>query len=335
MKHFSIILVIAFSLAMSAFPAFANDVIISQKRLDFIAKNFDSSLGKIDSKGGAICVVQNGKTIFGRDFSDVSKDGFIKKFPLGNTSQTLVSLMLLAMEDYGIVAPTWKVYRHCSYFSDKCNASFSDLLSMRAGFDSRSDALVPNDASAEETFSIASQIMSATKASESFSRSRLSSALAGYALGYIFDKREKNMKKSFAACSDKYLFKPLKFSSPRFSSFNLSMFPATAYALSIEDIAKWLECETSKLPTISNATSIAFRRTSEDAKFSNGWLSSTENGIAFFVSADYWENCANVVAVFPAQNVAVAFIACSKDSKKASKLCADSLSKFIELLTNF
>ena len=310
--------------------------VLSQSQLNCISQNFRADLDLLGASSGAFCVVANGKTIYGRDFILKGDNKKIKKFPLGNTSQAMMSLMMLSMQSKGKVEGDWKVSRHCSYLSEKYKASFADFMSMRAGIDSHSDSLVPADSSAMDVLEIASQLAPTAKSGEVFSRSRLSSAVVGYALGYVFDKREKNMKKSFASASETFLFKPLNFIEPRFSSFNSPLFPATAYALCIADVSKWLECETSEKPSISTAVAISKRRESgrETEKFSQGWLASYEDGFRFFVSADYFENCANVVAVVPTENVAVAFFVSSKDSKKASKLCADSLSKFIEILTS-
>ena len=307
---------------------------LTQERLDAMAKDFRASIESLDASSGAMCVVANGKTIFGRDFILKGDKDKIKKFPLGNTSQALMSLMLASMESKGKLSSDWKVSRYCSYLNEKYKATFADFLSMRGGVDSHSDELLPPDSSSIETFEIASQLNPTSQSREIFGRSRLSATLAGYAMGYVFDKKEKNMKKSFASCSSEYLFKPLGFIEPRFSSFNLATFPATAYALCIADVAKWLECETSPMPQIATASAISKRREPihETEKFSQGWLVSYEKGMRFFVSADYWENCANVVAIFPATDVAVAFFVSSKDSKKSAKLCADSVSKIIEIL---
>ena len=307
---------------------------LTQARLTSISTEFRANLEKLDAPSGAMCVVANGKTIFGRDFILKGDSKKIKKFPLGNTSQALMSLMVVSMESKGKISGDWKISRYCSYLSQKYKTTFADFLSMRGGVDSHYDSLLPSDSSAIETFEIVSQLTPTSQSGDVFSRSRLSATVAGYAIGYVFDKKEKNMKKSFASCSTEYLFKPLGFIEPRFSSFNLATFPATAYALCIADIAKWLECETSQTPQFSSASAISKRREpmQESEKFSQGWLVSYEKGMRFFVSADYWENCANVVAVFPSLDVAVAFFVSSKDSKKSAKLCADSLSKIIEIL---
>lgn len=307
---------------------------LTQTRLGSVANDFLANLKAIDASSGALCIVADGKTMYGRDFILKGDSKKIRKFPLGNSSQALMSLMALSMESKEVMSVDWKVSRHCSYLNEKYKATFADFMSMRGGIDSHSDDLLPKDLSAMEVFEIASQLNPTAQSGEVFARSRLSSALVGYALGYIFDKKEKNMKKSFASCSKTFLFEPLKFIEPRFSSFNSPVFPATAYALCIADIARWLECETSQNPPIATATAISKRREPprESEKFSQGWLVSYEKGMRFFVSADYWENCANVVAIFPSVNVAVAFLVDSKDSKKSSKLCADSVSKIIEIL---
>ncbi len=326
LAFFCALLLSQLSLADNSSTSFEN-------KLNALAADFEKSLDELGAKGGAMCVVKSGKTIYGRDF--ISDEKKLIKYPLGNSSQALVSLMLVAMERDGRVGGDWKVSRHCSYLGDNFKATFFDLLSMRAGIDPRADSLLPRDASSEEVFSIAKQFPPIASAGELFEKSRLSAALAGYALGYIFNKSEKNMKKSFASCAEKYLFKPLDFSEPRFSSFDSSLFPATPFALSIIDISKWLECETSTSPKIAEASLVAKRRRSADSlvKFLNGWLTSTENGVEFQVCADYYENCANVIAIFPDRSLAVAFVARSKNAKDTPKLCANSLSKFVEILT--
>lgn len=331
---FFFVCALSFGASVSA-PSAEN---ISAARLDFISNEFLSGLREISADSGAMCVVSKGKTLFGKDFILRGDNAAVKKFPLGNTSQTLLSLMLSAMEKDGKIASDWKVARHCSYFrlGAQSAATFDDLISMRAGIDSHSDSLVPSDASAFELFEIAGQIPPVSAPKEYFSRSKLSVSLAGYAIGYVFDKSQKNMKKSFAACAKKYIFEPLKMSDPRFSSFDKPFFPATAFAFSIADCSRWLECETSKNPPVSSSSEISKRRLSRDAsdRFGGGWLASNEKGVHFFVSADYWEGCANVVAIIPSENLAAAFFAKSKDSKSASKLCADTLSKFLEMSVN-
>lgn len=318
----------------------------SAEKLAGLGESFRARLADCGASGGALCVVANGKVLYGRDFDSPKGSaegaksggaGALRKYPLGNTSQVLLSLMLAAMQGDGVLAADWRVSRHCSYFKfGSGDATFDDLLSMRGGFDSHSDSLVPADASSLEVFEIARQIPPAGAAKTYFARSRLSAALAGYAMGYVFDKKTSNMKKSFAACAKKYLFEPMKFEDPRFVSFDTALFPATAFALSVVDCAAWLCCETSPNPPISTRSEIAARRLSRDAtdRFGGGWLASNEGGAHFFVSADYWQNCANVVAVFPESNVAAAFFVPSPDAKKASKACADSLSEFISVLTN-
>ena len=318
----------------------------SSEKLGALGESFRSKLADCGASGGALCVVANGKVLYGRDFdfpngavSGAKPNGAEapRRYPLGNTSQVLLSLMLAAMQRDGILAADWRVSRHCSYFKfGSGDVTFDDLLSMRGGFDSHSDSLVPADASSLEVFEIARQIPPAGAAKTYFARSRLSAALAGYAMGYVFDKKTSNMKKSFAACAKRYLFEPMKFEDPRFVSFDTALFPATAFALSVVDCAAWLCCETSPNPPVAPRSEIAARRLSRDAadRFGGGWLASNEGVAHFFVSADYWQNCANVVAVFPDSNFAAAFFARSSDAQKASKACADSLSEFISILTN-
>lgn len=304
---------------------------LSGAALKPLAESFRAGLAKCGAKSGAVCAAARGRIIFGADFSE----GSGRVYPLGNTSQPLLSLMLAAMESGGELAADWRVARHCSYFKPADSpATFDDLLSMRAGFEPYADSLVPPDAAAFEFFGIAAQLPRA--ANGFFARSRASAALAGYAMAYVSDKKSRNLKKAFAACAKKYLFEPLEFSSPRFASFDKPDFPATAFALTVPDCAKWLECETADSPKIATRAALDSRRNPRDSdcKFGGGWTSSTECGVSFRVSADYFEGCANVVAVFPAERVAVAFFAASRDAKGAAKLCADSLSQFVKILSN-
>lgn len=303
---------------------------LSDARLKPLAESFRAGLAKCGAKSGAVCAVSCGRIIFGADFSE----GSGRVYPLGNTSQPLLSLMLASMEADGKLASDWRVARHCSYFKPSDSpATFDDLLSMRAGFESYADSLVPADADAFELFEIAAQLPRA--ANGFFARSRVGAALAGYAMAYVSDKKSRNLKKAFAACAKKYLFEPLDFSAPRFTSFDKPDFPATAFALTVPDCAKWLECETADNPKIASRAALDSRRTPRDSscKFGGGWTSSAESGVSFFVSADYFGGCANVVAVFPAERVAVAFFAASHDAKGAAKLCADSLSQFVKILS--
>ena len=304
---------------------------LSDARLKQLAESFRAGLAKCGAKSGAVCAVSRGRIIFGADYSE----GSGRVYPLGNTSQPLLSLMLASMEADGKLAADWRVARHCSYFKPSdSRATFADLLSMRAGFESYADSLVPADADAFEFFEIAAQLP--RSANGFFARSRVSAALAGYAMAYVSDKKSRNLKKAFAACAKKYIFEPLDFSAPRFSSFDKPDFPATAFALTVPDCAKWLECETADSPKIATRAALDSRRNPRDSggKFGGGWTTSSECGVSFRVSADYFEGCANVVAVFPSERVAVAFFAVSRDAKGAAKLCADSLSQFVKIISN-
>jgi len=327
----------AISVFAAACAAFATDFNPSAQRLKFLADNFGTELSKANAVG-ALCVAVDGKTVLGRDFSPKTKDGKNRKYALGTASQALMSLLLAAMESDRKIGAEWNVSKHFSYFGigGESSATFDDLLCMRAGISAHSDALIPADADAADVLQISAQIPPAFKPKEAVERSNLSAACAGYAIGYMFDKREKNYKKSFAAASQKYLFQPLKFEDPRFSSFDKPLFPATAYALSIVDCAKWLECETSPKPPIADAKTIARRRLSRDAdgKLGQGWTAASQGTANFFVANDAYENCSCLIAVFPRENAAAAFLVVSKDSAKGTKLCASALSELVGMILN-
>ena len=320
------------------------DEVFNRNRLNFLEFKFGDALERIGARAGAICIVRSGKVIFEKTIalaltmhssapgtsagaSDILGDRY---FPLGRTSEAFVSLLAVAMENSGKISLSSKVSSRCSFFRSfgglAQEATFADLLSCRAGIPLSADSLIPDTSSSEEFFQVLAQIPLAAPPGEISVRSKASVSAAGYALAYIENPSEKNMKKSFASAAKKYLFSPLGISA-RYRSFNKAHFPATAFSLSSKDIAKWLSEETSPSPRIATGALMQSRRQAPGggSKFGMGFTYSSVASQAAFICADYFENTANIVAFFPKNNIAVAFLVECSDAKKASKLCAEML----------
>jgi len=326
--------------------------IFTERNLKLIQFKYERELKKIGASAGAMCVVVDGKTLWQKDFvysitlhpdvPNAKNDGkpdAEKYFPLGKTSSALVSLMAVSMENAGMLRLTTKVSNLCSEFrsvgGNPHGASFNNLLACRGGMDPHTDDLVPPDSDASEFFEVAAQIAPIAAPDAVYAGCKSSIAAAGYALGYVSDKSQKDMKKSFVACARKNLFEPLKM-NPRYRSFDKPMFPATAFSLCIADVAKWLCAETSPSPAVATQKAVAERRLALDAKdkFGLGWMSSNMRGVPLFMAGDYFENCANVVAVLPEINAAVAFFAESRDASAAPKVCLSGLSDVVALVSD-
>lgn len=307
---------------------------INAQRADFLAAKLESELRRAGAKGGALCIVADGKTVLAKDFfagAEIPQNQ--KAYPLGQSSVPLISLAALSMENRGILKCGAPVSNYCSVFrvSDGGKISLADLLSMKAGFDAHADTLVPADSSAKDVFDIAAQLPRA--ASPDVQRSKLQASLAGYAMAYAHSKKDSGLKKTFVACMDSFLFKPLGMDGVRYRGFDKPLFPAYALALTVGDCSKWLHAELSDAPAMLSREVIAGRRNSDSArgKFSGGWLASNGPAGAFIMSGDFFEDTANIVALFPGKSLGIAVFAVSSDSRSAPKICASVLSEFMQL----
>ncbi len=316
-----------------------------ESKLAFIEFKFFDSVKRINSPLGAMCLVKDGEVALCKTFSNSKIPQSHKNnasvaephFPLGQASSALISLLGVAMEKSKKLSTSANVSDKCSFFRGvggaKQKASFSDLLSCKAGVSPTADKLIPQDSSSREFFETLAQIPQVSASGIVFERSRSSVAVAGYAMGYVENPRAQDMKKSFAFASKKYLFAPLGM-SPRYRSFNKATFPATAFSLTIGDVAKWLCEETTNSPKTALRASIVSRRVPElNEKFASGFFTSFLGKLEAQISADYFENTACVIAVFPRQNVAVAFFVESKNAVVAPRVCVEMLDNVAALLS--
>lgn len=305
-------------------------------RVRFLQSRFKSLLDKSGAYAGAVCLAENGNVLLAKSFPE-SPGANAQTFPIGKSSAALSTLAAAAMQKEGKLNLKESVSSFCSYFrlsGSASRASLEQVWSGEYGFDEHADSLVPQDASAAELFDIAAQIPPTAQAG--INSSKLAPALAGYALGYIADKSQKNFKKSFVKTVHNYVFSPLKMDGVKYRAFDSPLFAATAFALAANDTAKWLACETDPSPKIATAQLISERRkpSGEEKKFSMGWIKTSKGKTEFSMCGDYFQNCANIVAVFADGKIAAAFFAKSQDQKSASQACADGLSLLIEMLQN-
>lgn len=310
-------------------------VYINAKRADFLAAKLESDLRRAGAKGGALCIVADGKIMLAKDFfvgAEIPQNQ--KAYPLGQSSVPLLSLAALNMESGGVLKADAPISNYCSIFrvSDGGKVSLADLLSMKAGFDAHADSLVPEDSSAKDVFDVAAQLSRA--APSDVERSKLQAALAGYVMAYAHSKKDSGLKKTFASGMDSFLFNPLGMDGVRYRGFDKPLFPAFAFALTIGDCAKWLEAELSARPAILSKELVAKRRNSDSVreKFSGGWLASNGPAGSFLMSGDRFENTANIVALFPDKSLGIAVFAVSDDSRAAPEICAGVLSEFMQLV---
>ena len=306
----------------------------NRARLNLTDTQFKNALKNLDNAKGAICIVKNGNIILEKSYN-IPAESDSKSFAMGKTTSAITSLAAVAAQENELINLRSPLARYCSYFrlNTNKNASIEDLLRGNIGFDKHSDTLVPMNASAAEIFDIAAQLP--TTQDIGINQSLLTASIAGYALGYIADKSEKDFKKSFAKALYKFVLKPLDMTGARYRAFDTPFFPANALALQSQDIGKWLCAETSPSPKIATANAISARRapTRQNGKIGMGWIKTSKNGIDFFMCGDFFQNCANLVAVFPQYGVACAFVIKAQDASKASRTCQEALERVIDTLS--
>ena len=130
------------------------------------------------------------------------------------------------------------------------------------------------------------------------------------------------------ACS-KFLFKPLKITGVKYRNFDRISFPAQCFALDIESITKWLECETSPHPPLADSAEIAQRRRCkfDFSKYSEGWTRSESQKVETHFTQSLSAADSNFIAVFNSENesAAVAFFTGGVEPKKAFSLFSNGL----------
>lgn len=308
----------------------------NDSRIKFLESSFKRLLEKSGSVSGALCLAENGNILAAKSFP-AGREGAAQTFALGKSTAAIVTLAAVAMQNEGKLNLRESAESLCSYFrlsGSARRASLEDIWSGKFGFSEHSDTLVPSDASAAEVFDIAAQIPPA--ANVGINSSKLAPAIAGYALGYIADKSQKNFKKSFAKALHAYALSPLGMEGAKYRSFDSPFFPATALALTADDAAKWLACETAQNPKIATEQLVSERRIpkSGEKKFSMGWIKTSIGKTNFYMCGDYFQNCANIVAVMADERIAAAFFVKSTDSKSAPQICSKALYLLIEMLQN-
>ncbi|PWM30394.1 MAG: hypothetical protein DBX55_04645 [Verrucomicrobia bacterium] len=331
---------------------------LSVSRLRFLGRNFGNALEKNGARAGGMCVVQNGKTLYMSvwDFPEnadkpapdkaaglSAASGRLPDFgvnspvPLGKSGVALISLSTLSGGKIRFDEP---VEKYCSFFKfgggKGGSVTAAHLLSMTSGLSSDADALVPRSLSDGGIFEIAAQISPSAAPGLLAEDSALGVQLACEAAAYAENPASKNLRKSFVASMRKNLFSPLGIDSVRLCDSGNPLFLMRGFCLSLADISKWLECETSPSPKISDALSVAARRNpvSERGSRALGWLVSERAGVRYAVCGDDYLGCANVAAVFGDYSCAVAFFAVGKRDAKGAALCACALEDFVSMLTD-
>lgn len=363
---------------------------ISGARVDFIAKSFKNSLKKNGARGGAVCIVQNGKILKVQAWDFPTEDESKKietassgqkkvnaqnismrpiettaadrknaklddgakaeessesqpKFltadtplPLGKTSLALISLYCATDKKINLDKP---VYSFCSRFKFGAgrggDVTLRHLLSKRSGLPKSADKLVPADLQEGELFEMAAQISPAAAPDLIKEDSALGVQLACEAIAYASEPNSKNFKKTFLRNVQKNLFAPLDIKNVRLCDAKNPLFFERAFAISANDIAKWLVCETSTNPKNFDAAAIAERRIStvDFDRSSMGWLASVREDCAYFVAGDDFCKTANIVAVFPQNKCGVAFFAVGEKSAKCPQICAAALEQFTSMFS--
>ena len=331
---------------------------LSISRLRFLGRNFGSALEKNGARAGGMCVVQNGKTLYMSvwDFPENADKPALDKaaglppaagrlpdfgvnspVPLGKSSVALISLSMLSGGKIRFDEP---VEKYCSFFKfgggQGGSVTAAHLLSMTSGLGSDADALVPRSPSDGGIFEIAAQISPSAAPGLLAEDSALGVQLACEAAAYAENPASKNFKKSFVASMRKNLFSPLGMDSVRLCDSGNPLFLMRGFCLSLADISKWLECETSPSPKISDARSVAARRNCVSGKGSRalGWLDTGRAGVRYAVCGDDYLGCANVAAVFGDYSCAVAFFAVGKKDARGAAVCACALEDFVSMLTD-
>lgn len=322
---------------LSAICVYANEA----DRVNFVAKSFERSLIAGNGAYGGVCVVANGQTLLAKTFvngalkkGDKVPDVSSRAFPLGKTSWAIMSLAAESMSYNGKIDLNIPASQICSLFAAPEGAekttTLANMLSMRAGFDSSADKLMPVNTKLDEFFGVVAQTQIVRADGRDTEYSAICAASAGYVMAYAHKKNPRGLKKAFVNCVEKYLFKPLNIDA-RYCAYETALFPANAFALTITDCSKWLEAETSASTKVALPEKISSRRISmPECRYGAGWLNTTLDGLSVQMIGGYFQNCANIVAVFPSLKMAVGIFAVG-NSKDAPKICAATLQEFSRL----
>lgn len=319
------------------------NAVFNRRNLEFLEFKFGDALERAGARAGAVCAAEAGKVVLEKtiEISSAGRNSRLpgaRRFPLGKSSAALVSLLAAAMENAGKLNASSPAAGRCSFFrsfrENADDATFSDLVSCAAGIPPKADALIPDECSSAEFFQVLAQIPPCAPPGGERVQSLSSVAAAGYALGYVENPSEPDMKKSFASAAKKYLFSPLGIRA-RYRSFDKAYFPAAAFSLSCADAAKWLAQETSPSPAVADKRRIESRRRAyAKGEFGGGFVRAYTGGKSVFVCSDYFENTANLIAVFPEMETAAAFFVDCPDAKRASELCGEMLAETADMAGN-
>ncbi len=290
------------------------------------------------AENGLFFVVLNGQTISGSVFdvrqTKTSEDSLKKTYPLGETSIAIVSLLALSLQEQGIVSAKSDVNKYFSEFRSSSSSldgvNVENLLSQTAGVPYLADK-IPFDSSCVEFFDAMAQ-MNFSLPNVSYSRSLASTSIAGYALAYACEPNSKDLKKSFVRALRKYLFEPLKISSPKFRHFDKWYFTSVGLALNADAIKSWLECETSFNPKISTAEKIVARRSLEKFAYSQGWKRRLGVPCECFVVS----SAGNTTIIYKLgdDTLAVSMFSDAKNLQQSEKLFGNIVRKIDDILKN-
>ena len=315
---------------------------------NFVSEGFREKFGALGNSfaaaaraGGAsrsaFFAVQNGKILFGGVFKgEKSARAETDSFALGRASVVLVSLLSLSVADGVAINPQTDVRRYFSMLRSPAPSgalSLENLLdsSVNFGYAARN---IPQEGSAEEFFDALAQVPAAVQSPQN--PTALEPSVAAYAVAYAVSPSSKDLKKSFVQCCRKYLFDPLNIDNPRYRRADRFDFPAYAFALDADGIAKWLACETSPNPPFSTPDKIARRRISPlaAAKYSHGWFKVDGTAVRAHCTGGAFAGAHSLTVVFCGDfgSLALSMFLEGVDSSFAEKLFKENVSKIDNLL---
>ena len=299
-----------------------------------IFENFMSKANIGEKSGysdGFILMVEDGKLLYARSTTHPEKI-----IPLGETSGALVSLMSQNMQSARVFDGNVSVNDFFSLFrsanSNVKKASVNQLLSGRSGLPYLVEKIPQNSTPSEFLDALATMNFSLPEAN--ISAPKISTSIAGYAMAYAENSQSKNLKKTFVACSRKYLFAPLKIENVKYRNFDKFIFPASCYALHFNEIVKWLECETSPNPVMLSTEIISERRRKIGWDNSQGWNYVKQFDAVYTQGATGgWRNC---VAIFKLgrKTIALAMFLQGGKVDTTFKFFSDTIFEFNKFIKN-
>jgi|GEM_PF-2192014 len=272
--------------------------------------------------------------------------------PLGQSSAPLTSLLACALEKEGLLklskpaAETASVYRRTAdaktqprpavELEKKRGATLENLLAMRAGLPPSLDAMAPEDSSAEDLFEFAAQTRLSAPEGDMYEYSLTSVSLGGYVCASAFDRKSKDLLKTYKLCLENALYKKLGIAGYGFEDKKIktAFTPACGLLLDIKSVKIWIAAEVAGAPDVLKYDDVKMRRTSlgkdQKDRYGLGWTDARFGATPCQITSADAFKVSHIIAVFPYEGFAFAVFAKGKD-EAAQKFCKDALEDAVQM----